>query len=304
MRVLLTGASGFLGQYILSSPSAVGITFYRATRAVVAADAFEIPLGPALWSEDAIRHALSIAKPDLVLHCAGVIRDSIIAPLFEANVFLASNLLDAVSRQAPNARVVLIGSAAEYGFVPERELPVSEDFPCEPYTNYGISKYSQTLISLAAARRDVSSLVVRLFNPVGLGMPANLALPSFATRIAAAANGGTITVGNIDVLRDFIDVEEACHIILTLARQSVWPWPVVNLCSGTATPLNKFIKDMTQQSGKELSILCDPHLARKNEMPVLHGSLDRLWDFGIVPKPVEIEKICGKLLAEANKLFK
>nr|WP_083916135.1 NAD-dependent epimerase/dehydratase family protein [Methylobacterium sp. B34] len=301
MRILITGAGGFVGKNILQSSAASGVVFYRVTRNSDAANEFEIPLGKQLWSEDQIRRAINISKPDLILHCAGVLRENNMEELFGVNVALASNLFGAVSKESPETRVIVIGSAAEYGFVPETKLPVTEDFICQPYTNYGISKYSQTLVSMAAARNNINSLVIRLFNPVGINMPSNLALPSFAARVAAASAGDTILVGNIEVERDFIGIEEAARIILAIARRPTWPSPVVNLCSGVATSLDVLLQRLIYFSGKELKISRDVNLARRNEMSLLFGSLERLRSFEVNPLPIEIDEVCRSLLADARR---
>ena len=63
-------------------------------------------------------------------------------------VDLTAALLEAVAEQPRPPRVVLIGSAAEYGHVPASALPVREDWPCRPASDYAASKHRQTLLGL------------------------------------------------------------------------------------------------------------------------------------------------------------
>ena len=154
---------------------------------------------------------------DTVFHLAGVTRAADPADYYVTNVVLTARLLGAISVLPSPPTVVLIGSAAEYGRVAETDLPVREDKPCFPTTDYAISKYAQTLIGLARAASGLPIVVARLWNPVGPGLPQHFALASFAQQIAALpCAGGTLHVGNLDVERDFLDVRESVRLIAAL----------------------------------------------------------------------------------------
>jgi GDP-4-dehydro-6-deoxy-D-mannose reductase len=303
MRVLLTGSSGFLGRHILASPAAAGVKFVRATRASEARSEDEVALGSRPWGQAEFERALAVSRAEVVLHCAGATHGKEPGLLFKANTLPAASLLAAVSKMADPPRVILIGSAAEYGFVDPDALPVGEDHPCQPRSEYGIAKYAQTLLGLAAAERGMPVLTARLFNPVGLGMPPGLALPSFARRIAAAPDrDGVISVGDMEARRDFIDVAEAARILLALARAPYWPWPVVNLCSGKAFNLGALLDSMIAVSGLKLQVMIDPNLSRPGDMRMLVGSTERLSKLHVAPAAPDFDRLIPQLLAEAHKL--
>ncbi|MCB5175197.1 NAD-dependent epimerase/dehydratase family protein [Microvirga lenta] len=300
MRVLLTGSGGFLGRHLLASPAAAGVHFVCAMRTEKGRPGHDVVLGPGPWGKAEFEHALAVGRPDVVIHCAGTTHGDA-RQLFEANAVPAGGLLAALSGMARPPRVVLVGSAAEYGFVSADAMPVREDHPCQPRSEYGISKYVQTLLALSAAERGLPVMVARLFNPVGLGMPPNLALPSFARRIAEALElGGAISVGDIDARRDFIDVAEAARILLGLARASAWPWPVVNLCSGRAFRLGSLLETMIAASGRQLQVRVDPTLLRPGDMPLLTGSTERLDALGLSPAAPKFDILLPRMLGEAR----
>ncbi|MDB5672620.1 MAG: hypothetical protein JWO25_3579 [Alphaproteobacteria bacterium] len=211
-------------------------------------------------------------------------------------MILAAELLDAAARMSGPPRILLIGSAAELGFVPAADQPVTEDFQCAPRTHYGIAKHAQTLLGLNAFARGVPALVVRLFNLVGLEMAGDLALPSFARQIADPSVS-VIRVGNLAVARDFIDVAEASRILVALAALPVLPWPLVNLCSGQAWRLGDLLEQMIVASGRSLRVERDPSLYRPGEQPSLRGDTSRLAAIGLAPKWPDFEALVPAMLA-------
>ena len=299
MRLLVTGATGFLGRHILAA--ATNETVFRATRATNAAIPGDIALGPELWTQADFSQALAATQPDIVIHCAGTAmhtRDA--RKCFDANVVLAAGLLNAVAKLAKPPRVILIGSAAEYGVVSREALPVAETHPCAPRTIYGVAKHAQSLLGFAFAMRGLPVLVARLFNPVGAGMPKQLALPSFARQIVGPMAQATVRVGDLSAERDFIDVEEAARLILALASLPHWPWPLVHICSGRAYRLGHLLDEMAAMSGVSVKIELDPALLRPGDMRVLAGSTKRLESANLVPRAPDFSILLPRSLMEAR----
>ena len=122
----MTGAGGFVGKSIARQFATNDAVIYRCVREPDPLDQYSICLGHGNWSCAALERAIAIACPDLIVHCAGVIDSSKVEKLYASNVTLAANLFLAVEAVALKVRVIVIGSAAEYGLVPHDELPVSE----------------------------------------------------------------------------------------------------------------------------------------------------------------------------------
>jgi nucleoside-diphosphate-sugar epimerase len=252
------------------------------------------------WTRANLHDTLMCVRPDVVVHCAGTTHSEDARACFETNTVLAAELLGAAATIADPPRIVLVGSAAEYGFVTPDEQPVCEMRACAPTTEYAVAKHAQTLLGVAAARRGLPVLVVRLFNPVGVGMPRRLALPSFARQLAGPEAKLTLRVGNLSVQRDLIDVEEAVRLLLGLAAMQGWPWSVVNVCSGRAYRLGDLLDGLIAASGAEVRVEVDPALMRPGDMPVLTGSTERLRSVGLVPLAPDFSVLLPRLLAEAR----
>jgi GDP-4-dehydro-6-deoxy-D-mannose reductase len=191
--------------------------------------------------------------------------------------------------------VVLIGSAAEYGYVPTSDLPVSEEHVCSPQTAYGVSKFAQTLLGLSQRRRPV--LCARLFNPVGPGMPSYLALGDFTDRVR---HGETeLRVGNLDVRRDFICADEAARLIGALCAIPDAFGQVINICVGEAFRLKDIVDQLIEIAPQAVSIVTDPLRVRGGEMPEFYGSTARLQRYGLTPSRPDFTSILGRMIAES-----
>jgi GDP-4-dehydro-6-deoxy-D-mannose reductase len=296
MRLLLTGSTGFLGRHVLVA--ATNWTVTRVTRAREASSPDELALGPAPWTRADFVSALATARPDVVLHCAGAARSANARACIDTNTVLAAELLDAVADSGEPTRVILIGSAAEYGIVPADAQPVVETYPCAPRTNYAVAKYAQSLLGFAAAMRGQQVLVARLFNPVGADMSGELALPSFARQIVRSGPSPVVRVGDLLAERDFLDVDEAARLLLGLAAMPRWPWPVVNMCSGTTYRLADLLDNLIAASGLRVRVEPDTALMRPGDMPILTGNTERLTSVGLAPRIPDFSTLLPRLLIE------
>jgi nucleoside-diphosphate-sugar epimerase len=298
MRLLLTGATGFIGRQVVGA--ATNWTVTRVTRAQEAFSPDELALGPGPWTRADFASALATARPDVVLHCAGALHSMDARTCIDTNAVLAAELLGAVADLPEPRRVILIGSAAEYGIVPADAQPVVETHPCAPRTNYAVAKCAQSLLGFAAAMRGQQVLVARLFNPVGVGMPSELALPSFARQIVRSGPRPVVRVGDLAAQRDFLDVDEAARLLLALAAMPRWPWPVVNVCSGSAYRLGDLLDGLIATSGLPVRVEVDPALIRPGDMPILTGNTERLASVGLTPQTPDFLALLPRLLTEAR----
>ena len=256
MRLVITGGTGFVGRAAVAEALRVGAEVVLLTRdsAASAPPGVEIlGLGHARWTEEALSSALRRIRPEAILHLAGGPGQEPLEGLYEANVFLGSRLLDAAREIVPDARVVVVGSAAEYGPPLGADGRSREDDPARPITAYGIAKLAQTLHALVAARAGQSVVAARLFNPVGPGMPRSLAFADFAAQIAGG--GGHLVTGDIDTERDFIPVAEAARILLDLAVSDGAVGRIINVCSGRAQPVRWGVEHMLARSRRNIELV-------------------------------------------------
>jgi GDP-4-dehydro-6-deoxy-D-mannose reductase len=250
------------------------------------------------WDTDALDRVLAAAAPDCIFHLAGRSRGTP-DQLKHANVELINGMLHALVRTGLRPRLVVAGSAAEYGAAIRDGEPVRETAVCRPLSAYGASKRAQTNAALAHADRTGTSVVVtRIFNPIGADMPTQYAIGDFAEQILRMpANGGTLKVGNIEVRRDMIDVEHVATLMCQLAENPD-ACGVVNICSGEAPLLHELVEMLIKASARKVEIEVDWARVRENEPKTIIGSTELLARLGCPPPatdfPAVIARICRR----------
>ena len=295
-RALVTGASGFIGRRISAELEAGGWHVVRAVRRMTdRMPPGTLVLGQDPWESSTFASAIVEAAPDVVFHMVGTTWPDSVAQFYSVNVVMTARLLEAVAASGIRPAVVLAGSAAEYGYVPEQQQPVREDATCAPLTHYGISKYSQTMLGLAYARAGYPVLIARIFNPVGVGMPSRLALASFAEQLGIADN--VLVTGDLDVARDFVDVVDVARLIVALASRLDNYGQVFNVCSGTTFQLRPLVEEMIRLTGRQIRLSVSPARLRPGDMRVLCGDIARLQAAGLSVKPPDFSVILPALLA-------
>ena len=278
MKALITGGGGFCGRHLIQrletagvEAHSVGIRILDRPRHHVIGDVTDF---------DALSGILRTVRPNFVFHLAGTAAPSAPFVFYRVNSEYAATLLAAIAesrnRECP---VLLAGSSAEYGLVSENDVPIAEDRCPQPVSHYGISKLAQTHIGLAASQLGCPVVVVRSFNVVGPGMPSHLSLQDFATQISRIAAGlapPTISVGNLNVSRDFVDVRDAVDVYWDVIRSEACRGQVVNVCSGRATLLSDALSTLLELAGVTAEIRHDTKRARALEATVHFGSTRKL----------------------------
>lgn len=289
MRVLITGAGGFVGRAVARAALARGDEPVALVRTEPPSPpSAETHRLPPPWTTDALADVLARFAPDAVVHAAGGPRaDS--AATYRDNAVLAADLLDAVARTAPGARVVVVGSAAEYGPPRAADGVCRETDPPRPERAYGIAKLAQTHHALAHARRGGSAAVARVFNPVGPGMPPGPVASDIARRLAAGPE--RLEVGDTGIARDFFPVDEAARVLLDLVHHGGASGRIVNVASGVGTTLRVLVERLLGRarvrSGRATSLQSDP-AAHGPAIPIVVGGTETLDALGIRPPAPDI----------------
>ncbi|MCW8087507.1 NAD-dependent epimerase/dehydratase family protein [Sabulicella glaciei] len=294
-RFLVTGANGFLGTHVLAALQALDIPVWALGRNAPQS------VRPEQWLplEDpgdapAMQLALEKAQPEVIVHLAGAAVGPL-PELYRVNAIYGATLLAAASKVVPAARVVLAGSAAEYGPVEADALPVTEETPHRPRDGYGITKLAQTHHALASLERGQNLVVARLFNFVGPHMPGHLALGAFGRQVAAMPpEGGVLRTGDLSTERDFLSVHAVTQVLLALAkRQDVTG--VLNVCSGVPTRLRSLVDELVRQCPFPVEVQEDPGRAGVTSVRRHYGSAERLKSHGIEPPAFDLRTVMAEL---------
>lgn len=272
MRVLVTGANGFVGGHLRHLLASRGDEITGVSR-----EDLDICDGVA------VSELVRSVRPDAVFHLAAQasVARSFDDPIgtFETNACGTLTLLEALRTHAPEARLLVASSADTYGRVEPHEIPVDEETPPRPFSPYAASKVAQEALALQYARSfGLHVVVTRSFNAIGPGQSTTFALASFASQIAESANRGiaqVLRVGNLDVERDFVDVRDVVRAQVMLL-DSDSGGRAFNICTGKAVRLREALDVLIAESGLDVTVEVDRALLRPSDVPKIVGSNRRL----------------------------
>ena len=284
MRTLLTGARGFCARHLAARLHACGHTVAGIDLGSEGPRWVDEYAEADMTRSSDVTGAVRRFHPDAIFHLAGLSRGAE-ADIFRVNVDGTLHLLDAVVSEVPDARVLLVGSAAEYGPVHDSELPVVETHDCRPVSPYGASKHQAVLAGLEMASRGFKVVVARPFNIIGSGMSDELVVGALVSRIrAAAGSAGTVRIGNLDAARDFVAVEDVAGAYIRMIDGGFWG-EVFNICSGVAHTIREIAERLCGMAAFPVTLQVDPALVRPGDVPVMVGSAAKAETaFGFQPR--------------------
>ena len=235
-KVLITGANGFLGaslwEYFKTTQPSFTVFGIDRSKSLFPRRIFLCNLN----NQKRISEIIARVRPDYIFHLAGG-RVNAEKDLLRNNVLATKSLLDAVvgiGNYQP--RIIIPGSAAEYGETVPAINPVKETTPARPVSFYGFAKNMQTNLGLMYARAGLDVIVARTFNVCGYGMPPTLSLGQFSGQIALIEKGNkkpVIQTRSLGIKRDFLDVKDVCSAFLSIARRGK-SGEIYNVCSGNS----------------------------------------------------------------------
>lgn len=287
MTTLVTGAAGFLGTHLASALREVeGIPAVGADlRAPLQSGYGAFHLVDVL-DPGALRGLLRRVRPQRVVHLVGgAFGDD--AALEELNVASVQRLLFALDAEGIAARTVLLGSAAEYGVVPQSLQPVAEDCVGAPTTSYGRTKAAVTQLAREARARGQEVSVARPFNIIGPGVPPSLVCGALIARIRDALRSGQsprIKVGRTDAIRDFVAVQDVARGVAQLACNGTGAL-AYNLCTGKGHSVQDLLDRLLLHAQAPITVERDQGLLRGGDVDQMLGDPSRAQtDLGWTPR--------------------
>lgn len=280
-RALITGINGFVGshlaEYLLAHTDwqICGTVYGRLDN--IASIREQLTLFPAeLSREQVVDYVLDETKPDYIFHLAAqpIPSASRANPWFtlENNIRLQLNILEGVVRLGLTPRVLVVGSSEEYGAVQPEDLPVDEGVPLRPLNAYGLSKIAQDFMGLQYfLSHGLPVIRVRPFNHIGPRQRPGFVAADFARQIAAVEAGlqePVVSVGNLDVSRDFSDVRDVVRAYHGLMLRGE-PGEVYNVGSGKAHSVRELLELLLSLSDRPIEVRQDPAKMRPADVPCL-----------------------------------
>jgi GDP-4-dehydro-6-deoxy-D-mannose reductase len=292
VRVLVTGADGFVGRHLVRRLLREGDQVAAACR----------PGGPAVeWAGPAahpdpetlrleITDAASVRsaldwRPDAIAHLAAVAstREASHDPgaAWAVNAAGTARVLAAAAELRDQGLVdplVLIVSTGEVYGMAARPVPRVETDPLAPVSSYAASKLGAEVASLAEWRRTALRVVIaRPFPHTGAGQTTQYVAPALAQRLREARRTGATTVptGNLDPVRDLLDVHDVVEAYCTLLRRGQ-PGEAYNIARGEGLSVAELFERLARLIGVDARPAPDPALRRASDIPHLVGDSTKL----------------------------
>jgi GDP-4-dehydro-6-deoxy-D-mannose reductase len=184
-----------------------------------------------------------------------------------------------VINEGVNCRIFVPGSAAEYGDAPPEQLPITENCPFNPISPYGVSKaWQYELAAFYAKGRGADIVMGRIFNLIGQNMHENLSVGYFERQLRAIRRGeqpAEVKIWNPTSRRDFVDVDDACRAVLSIAANGV-AGEAYNICSGQSASTGTLLAMMAERVGVNVSLVDDPRHSGRIGIPDSYGSYGKL----------------------------
>ncbi len=273
MRILVTGANGFVGRHLVHD-------LREAGHAPLSFDTAAHPgIGPKdtftgdLRDPEALNRVAREARADACVHLAGIAfvpmgwKDPEL--VFSVNALGTVNLLEAFRLFSPATRLVVVTSAEVYGKNPGWGT-LTEDAPMNPSNLYAVSKMVADLSALLYARRyEMPVVTARPQNHIGPGQSSQFVATAFAEqlgRIARREAEPVIRVGNLESERDFLDVRDVVRAYRLLAEKGR-PGSAYNIASGRSLKIRRLLDELCALAGVQPKIEVDPARYRPTEKP-------------------------------------
>ena len=282
MRVMITGAAGFIGGFLAkhcfeAGCDVLGLGTGESTNAW-SGGSFE---KCDIRDSSRLSELLSAFRPDRVFHLAAQSYPtvSLLQPreTMDINAGGTINLFESIRTAGIMPVVVVACSSAEYGPVASADLPVREDHPLRPLHPYGVSKVAQDLLAAQYfANYGIPAVRIRIFNTTGPGKTGDVCadLTRRAVEIELGLRPPSLTVGNLTSRRALIDVRDMMRG-LWLASDRCEAGEVYNVGGNQIYSVQEIIDVIRAHVKTDFSLEQLPALMRSCDEPVIAGDISK-----------------------------
>ena len=293
-KVFITGISGFVGgelarQMAAAGHSVTGSSFTTAKKNQIKCD---------IRKAEEILAAVIGSQPDIIIHAAALSSVTLGRTMdyYESNVLGTENVITAVNALGGRKRFVFISTAAVYGN--QNVEILTEDLPPLPVSHYGMSKLvCERMLANMSDNHDIT--IIRPFNIIGPGQNKSFIVPKLVKHFAELKP--SIRLGNLDPVRDYIDIWTSCSIISQLAMMPEAIGVTVNLCSGIGKSVREMLDVLGELTNHTIEVIDAPEFKRKSEVWRLLGGTDKLHQ--LLPqykREPALKAVLAEMLIEAS----
>ncbi len=290
MKILVTGARGFVGSYLIDFLTARrGVQIHGIVRPGKDYTSGDVSKKVAYHQLDMckakdLERVIRKIRPDRIFHLAA----QSFTPLswekpsetLMNNIMAELNVLEILRRFKIPSRVQIAGSAEVYGKVEAHEIPIKETNPLRPLSPYGVSKVAQELLGCQYYQNfKIHVVVTRAFSHIGPGQSGIFVAGDFAKQIAlieVRKRAPEIRVGNLESIRDFTDVRDVTRAYW-LALEKGRPGEIYNICSGAGHSVREILEIYLRESKVKIKIKQDRSRMRPSDIPILRGDNSKFF---------------------------
>lgn len=262
MRILVSGASGFTGRWMMDFLSrqqdVVPTGLVRSNPPVDDEISGTSWAAANLLERDHLSSILATIRPDAIIHLAGLTRGAA-EDLYATNVTGTRNLLEAGLTANPDCRILVVSSSAVYGYA--GDAPIPEEAPLKPSSDYGQSKVAQETLALGyAGDRQGAVSIARPFNLAGPGQPETFVCARIIDQVIKIERGEKYALDLWETisLRDFIDVRDVVRGYFALVSSQAFSADcsgrAFNLGSGNACAVAEIVGKIERITGTRYPI--------------------------------------------------
>lgn len=285
MKILITGASGFVGQHL--------IDVLKATHSIIGTVNNNLPSSFEnvsfekldITQKDQVFDLLNKHRPDVIVHLAAISitwsenPEDIFKINFDGTFNIYDSIIKIAQKQPYSPKVIFASSGTIYGKAKNSEL-INEDTEIKPLNFYSTSKACADRLSYQYSQTyNLPIAIVRSFNLSGPGQHLGFFVPDMCSQIAKIERDpsqDTIEVGNLESIRDFLDVRDAALAYKALIEKDYTSGEVFNLCSGNGRKMQDILNTLISLSTKEIKIGINPSRIQKSDIPIFVGDNQKL----------------------------
>jgi UDP-glucose 4-epimerase len=273
-KILVTGASGFLGSAVARRAQTAGFDVFGVGRSNVAPRLQGSNIAYQaldLSNDDALGAYLGFTKPDVIVHAgwngvAGRYKDQNVQ---YANIIPTCRLIELGAANGLQ-KFIGIGSQAEYGHY---DSPISEDAPTNPTTLYGAAKLAACVLARQRAQDlGIDFAWLRLFAIYGEGDNSHWLIPSL---IEALSRGNVPPMTQGRQICDYLHIDDAADAILSVISASR-AQGVFNFCSGVGVSVKDIALILRDLIEPKLDLVFGAVAYGPNQLFCMQGSIEKL----------------------------
>lgn len=279
MKILVTGANGFVGQHLVKYLVSKGHIIVATGQLSLAIDNPLVTFYAVdLMDVDALSE-LPLAAIEGIIHLAGL---AAVGPSFDnpelymrTNPGMQKNLYAACMAAGVTPKMLIVSSGSL--FDPTAKMPIDEHAPVRPSSPYAESKLEQENSAVDYAKQGFETVIARPFNHIGPGQREGFIVADLAKQIAEAERTGAteIKVGNLDAKRDYTDVRDIVRAYGLLIEKGVGG-EIYNICTGRSLSGHQILEGLLSNSSSRLVPVQDPAKMRPSDIADIYGNNSKI----------------------------